>query len=75
MQQVKLDEAAAQLAALIDAAIRGEVVFITTDNQETVQLVLVKQARPPRRFGSAKGLIEMADDFDAPLDDFREYMP
>ena len=31
--------------------------------------------RPRKRtFGSAKGLIEMADDFDEPLEDFREYM-
>lgn len=32
----------------------------------------------PRRkpvFGSAKGVFKMADDFDAPLDDFKEYMP
>ncbi len=25
-------------------------------------------------FGSARGLIEMADDFDAPIEDFKEYM-
>lgn len=28
------------------------------------------------RFGSAKGLVSfMSDDFDEPLDDFKEYMP
>ena len=27
----------------------------------------------PRQPGSAKGLIWMADDFDAPLDDFKDY--
>lgn len=27
-----------------------------------------------RQPGSAKGLIQMADDFDEPLEDFREYM-
>jgi len=27
------------------------------------------------QFGSAKGLIKMANDFDAPLYDFEEYMP
>ena len=26
------------------------------------------------QFGSAKGLIKMADDFDAPVADFQEYM-
>lgn len=30
--------------------------------------------RKQRIFGSSKGLIKMADDFDAPLDDFRDYM-
>jgi hypothetical protein len=32
---------------------------------------------PPRQaqFGSAKGSIVMADDFDAPLEDFEDYMP
>jgi hypothetical protein len=27
-----------------------------------------------RRFGCAKGQFRMAEDFDAPLDDFKEYM-
>ncbi|MEM7114729.1 MAG: DUF2281 domain-containing protein [Chloroflexota bacterium] len=27
-----------------------------------------------RQFGSAKGLITIADDFDEPLDEFQEYM-
>ena len=26
------------------------------------------------KFGSAKGFYQMADDFDEPLDDFKEYM-
>jgi predicted DNA-binding antitoxin AbrB/MazE fold protein len=31
--------------------------------------------RPRQRtFGSAKGLIKIADDFDEPLEDFRDYM-
>ena len=30
--------------------------------------------RPPRQFGSLKGLITVPDDFDDPLDDFAPYM-
>jgi len=30
------------------------------------------QDKPHRRFGSAKGLITIAEDFDAPLEDFQE---
>jgi hypothetical protein len=36
-------------------------------------LVPVKQVRQPRRPGSARGMIRMTDDFDAPLEDFQEY--
>ncbi len=31
-----------------------------------------QQANPPRQPGSARGQIWMADDFDAPLDDFKD---
>lgn len=36
----------------------------------------VRQNRKPkkRKFGSAKGKYQLAPDFDAPLDDFKEYM-
>ncbi|MFN4787068.1 MAG: DUF2281 domain-containing protein, partial [Pseudanabaena sp.] len=30
---------------------------------------------PIPKFGSAKGLIKMSDDFDEPLEDFAEYAP
>jgi len=33
-----------------------------------------KAVRPPFNFGSMEGKVWMADDFDAPLDDFKEYM-
>lgn len=70
MQQVRLDEATTQLADLIDAAMRGEVVFITKNGEQSVRLVPVSQGRFSRRAGSAQGLIAMARDFDEPLDDF-----
>lgn len=31
-------------------------------------------AKPYRRAGSAEGLVWMSDDFDEPLEDFKEYM-
>ena len=33
-----------------------------------------KAVRPPFKFGCMKGKIKMSDDFDEPLDDFKEYM-
>lgn len=74
MYQVNVNEASNQLAELVEAAIRGEAVFITKDGQETVQLVPVAPARPHPQFGSARGLIVISEDFDTPLEDFNEHM-
>lgn len=75
MQQLTINEAAEQLPALIEAAVRGEEVLITRDATHSVQLVprAINGKRSKRQYGSAKGMIEMAPDFDAPLDDFKEY--
>lgn len=73
--QVKQSELPKKLWNLIDAALRGELVFIERDDKALVQLIPLKQMFHRRKAGSAKGMVEMADDFDAPLDDFAEYMP
>ncbi len=54
------------------AAASGEEVVVQSDDA-AVRLVPVERNRPRPRFGSAKGSIEMSDDFEAPLPDFREY--
>ncbi len=46
----------------------NQIKAIVTQSQEK------PEARKQRVFGSAKGKIKMADDFDAPLDDFKDYM-
>jgi antitoxin (DNA-binding transcriptional repressor) of toxin-antitoxin stability system len=74
MQQVTLDEAKARLADLIDAALDGETVSIAKDERHAVQLVPLGTAQSRRQAGRFKGLIHMSEDFDAPLEDFREYM-
>jgi prevent-host-death family protein len=74
MHQVNIEEAKTHLNDLIEAAINGEEILITKDDQHVVKLVPVSQAKPRPQSGSAKGLITMIDDFDAPLEDFEEYM-
>ena len=48
------------------------ITFLTKEHANQVQ-----QDRKPKKrtFGSAKGKYQLAPDFDAPLDDFKEYMP
>ncbi|MCL0069522.1 type II toxin-antitoxin system Phd/YefM family antitoxin [Dehalococcoidia bacterium] len=75
MHEVRLKEAKVRLAELIDEAAYGEEVVITKSDGTAYKIVPIKQSRPYPKFGSAKGLIEISDDFDEPLEDFKDYMP
>lgn len=81
MRQVTRDEAQSHLAELLDAALGGEEVYIGGEGTMLVRLLPVAvdaeaersenhHGRP--RFGSARGLIRMSDDFDDPLPEFEE---
>lgn len=74
MVNVSQDEAKQNLAELIDAALHGEQIIITRDAQHVVQLVPFPAKGRNRHAGTAKGLIVLADDFDAPLPDFAQYL-
>ncbi len=73
MSPVELEDAKEHLAELVEQAAQGEDVVITRNNRPLARIVPIR-SRGPRQFGSAKGLIEIAEDFDAPLEDFRDYM-
>ena len=73
MIRVNLADAKARLSELIEAALRGEDVVIARRNQPLVRLVVMKEARVKPRAGLFKGRIRMSPDFDAPLEDFREF--
>lgn len=73
MQPINVEDAKSNLPDLIDAAVNGEEIVIAKDDKHLVKLVPLSQAKPRPQFGSARGLISMADDFDEPLEDFAEY--
>ncbi|MBN1876640.1 MAG: DUF2281 domain-containing protein [Anaerolineae bacterium] len=75
MQRIEVKEAETNLTDLINAAINGENIFIIKDQHQVVQLVPVTLPLRTPKFGSAKGLITISEDFDAPLKDFEDYMP
>jgi antitoxin (DNA-binding transcriptional repressor) of toxin-antitoxin stability system len=76
MRQVTIHEAKTHLSRLIQAALAGEEVVIAKGKQPLVKLVVVPELRQQRRIGGAEGVVLfMADYFDAPLQDFEEYMP
>ena len=72
MTTVSLVEAQAKLAELIHSLHFGEEVLII-ENDQPIARILAAQPQPsqPRRPGSLRGtVLRMADDFNAPLDDF-----
>ncbi len=77
MTTVTLEEAQVLLAKLIEQLQPGEEIVITRDQKPVARLIAeAKPERPPRRMGTLKGtVLYMAADFDAPLEDFKEYMP
>jgi antitoxin (DNA-binding transcriptional repressor) of toxin-antitoxin stability system len=74
MSQVTIRQAQAQLSALIRKVLAGEEVFILKGKIPLVKLVPVRNTKSERKIGADKGLVEIASDFNAPLDDFKEYM-
>jgi hypothetical protein len=72
MRVVIQEEARGQLNDLPASVLQGERVFIRTE-QGMVQLTAIP-AVSPRQFGSARGMVTLGEDLDAPLEDFLPYM-
>lgn len=76
MTRVAIEDAGAQLARLVRESIPGEEIILTQDEQAVAKLIPLVHGtqREPRKGGTARGqILFMADDFDAPLEDFAEY--
>jgi len=69
-----LEIARKTLPGLFEEVKSGAHIVITKDEEPVAEPVPVSTPEPKPVFGSAKGLIKMADDFDGPLEDFKEYM-
>jgi len=73
MKQCSLHDAQNHLQELIEKAVQGQQILIEGDSQTMVQLVPIFIVKQARKAGSARGLVKLADDFDAPLSDFDDY--
>jgi prevent-host-death family protein len=77
MTTVTIQQAQSTLAELIHRLSQGDEVVITDNDRPVARLVPTpeKPRKSPRRLGTLKGsVLYMAPDFDAPLEDFKEYM-
>ena len=72
--RITVEDAQARLAEVIDNLVPGEELIITRDGLPIAILTCHKRTSWPCQPGSAQDKGNwMAPDFDAPLDDFKEY--
>lgn len=64
MRITNISEAKAQLSALIEKVIAGEIVIIGKAGKPVAKLVRYERTDAPRLPGALRGKIEIADDFD-----------
>jgi prevent-host-death family protein len=77
MATVTIQEAQANLSDLIHRLAPGDEVVITDNDRPVARIVpAARNALPePRRPGTLRGtVLYMAPDFDAPLEEFKEYL-
>ncbi|MFZ5829431.1 MAG: type II toxin-antitoxin system Phd/YefM family antitoxin [Planctomycetota bacterium] len=78
MTTVRIEEAQVNLTVLIHQLAPGEEIVITENEQPVAQLVSQRPkplVEPRPGPGLGKGMVTfIAPDFDAPLEDMREYM-
>jgi antitoxin (DNA-binding transcriptional repressor) of toxin-antitoxin stability system len=76
MSTITIEEAQARLPQLIDNLKPGGEIVITRNEQPVARLVAEARTQiAQRQLGTLKGtVLHIAPDFDAPLEEFKEYM-
>ncbi|MDR2187354.1 MAG: type II toxin-antitoxin system Phd/YefM family antitoxin [Azonexus sp.] len=69
MRSVNIHEAKTRFSRLVEAVAGGEEIIIARAGVPAARLTPIARQKTVRRFGSLKGQIRIADDFDAPLPD------
>jgi prevent-host-death family protein len=74
MSTVSIHEAKAKLSSLIEEALSGDEVIIKRRSTPLVKIVPLERIAAGRRIGTAKGLVRIAEDFDAIPEGFEDYV-
>jgi prevent-host-death family protein len=74
MQNIDINQARQHFPELVEKSILGNEIIITRQGLPIAKIIGIPKRKKQRRFGTAKGLIKMSEDFDKPLEDFKEYM-
>lgn len=75
MTTITIEDAQSRLTEIIDGLALGEPLVIIKDGQPVATLTRNEHGPRPRKAGSARDkILWISPDFDAPLEEFREYM-
>ncbi len=76
MTIINIEKQQIELSELLEIALQGKEITLIQNNKNLVKITpLIEQKQKfPAKAGSAKGKIWIAEDFDAPLAEFEEYM-
>jgi prevent-host-death family protein len=73
VEVINVYEAKTRLSELIRDALAGKTVIISRHGVPMIQLVPVRADGLKREMGFFSGSVKVEEDFDAPLDDFKDY--
>ena len=71
---VNRQDAKSSLSRLVKRAAEGEEILIAIRGKAMAKLTRIPERRKKIPWNIYKGKIEMTDDFNAPLDEFKDYM-
>jgi prevent-host-death family protein len=71
---VNMHDAKSSLSRLVKRAAAGEEILIANHGKPVAMLTRIPPERREIPWGMFKGKIEMADDFDAPMEEFKDYL-
>jgi antitoxin (DNA-binding transcriptional repressor) of toxin-antitoxin stability system len=76
MHQVTIEQATANIASVFADVLRGEEIIITDRENPVAKVIPLESNKGKKRvFGGGKGIFTyVSDDFDEPLEDFKDYM-
>ena len=71
---VNMHAAKSSLSRLVKRAAAGEEILIASHGKPLAMLSRIPAGRRKIPWGVFKGRLEMAEDFDAPLEEFKDYL-
>jgi prevent-host-death family protein len=74
MRAIPIHEAKTQFSRLIARAEAGEEIIVRRGSRPVAKIIAYSEPVASRRPGALKGMIHIGDEFDAPLDDFADYV-